>query len=223
MYEFLGLGKQRFYSPISVLSFVVVLWLIWGHFGFGLVAMEVLVALYLLLPVIMKNRLSIQESAFILVGAVYIGFGGLNLSVIRSLPHGWAWMILYLLSIWTTDTAAYFIGRAVGGPKLWPTVSPNKTISGAVGGLIGAAIVTTLCGVLIIATNEWYWYLLVGCVGSIFGQLGDLVESAYKRTSGVKDSGQGLPGHGGMLDRVDSLVFAAPFAAWVILHLPLLH
>lgn len=223
MVEFAALAKQRWYLMCSLFAYAVVIWLIWSAHPFDLATAELIVAVFLAIPVIMRNQVSVQQSAFVAVGALYIGFGGLSLVTIRSVPHGWAWIILYLFSIWSTDTAAYFVGGSVKGPKLWPMVSPNKTVSGAVGGVITAGIVATVSGMLLIGPKGWDVYLLFGVVSSVLGQLGDLIESAYKRSSGVKDSGHLLPGHGGMLDRVDSLVFAAPAAVWLLSHLAPFH
>lgn len=216
MMEFNALAKQKWYTIPSLLGYLVILAFIWKVPAFRLSLVELCVALFLVIPVFLRNRVSIQQTSFMAVGAFYIGFGGLGLSTIRSLPHGLPWIIIFLLAIWTTDTAAYFIGSSIGGPKLWPTVSPNKTVSGAVGGLISAAIVCGVLGVVLINWTNLWIALLVGVSASVVGQLGDLIESAYKRTSGVKDSGRFLPGHGGMLDRVDSLLFAAPVIAWLI-------
>ncbi|UCC44512.1 MAG: phosphatidate cytidylyltransferase [Candidatus Zixiibacteriota bacterium] len=120
--------------------------------------------------------------------------------------------LLFLFGLlWVGDTAAMGFGKWLGKHKLAPTVSPNKTVEGFVGGIIGAAAI----GVLMIfwKFSAWPWYhvliLAVGC--SVFGQLGDLVESMWKRSLGIKDSSSIIPGHGGVLDRFDSLLFAAPF------------
>jgi len=113
--------------------------------------------------------------------------------------------------IWVNDSFAYLVGRSIGRTKLFPTVSPKKTVEGAIGGLIftlGAAFFMAKYEPIVTITQ---WMTLAAVI--VFtGNLGDLVESKLKRVAGVKDSGALLPGHGGMLDRLDSLVFAAPFA-----------
>ncbi|MEN0000771.1 MAG: phosphatidate cytidylyltransferase, partial [Pseudomonadota bacterium] len=116
--------------------------------------------------------------------------------------------------VFATDIGAYFVGRWLGGPKLSPTISPNKTISGAVGGLIAAMIFGTLTYVLFGLTPFWVATALAIPL-SIVSQFGDLYESSMKRTAGVKDSGKIIPGHGGVMDRVDGLLFAA-FALWLV-------
>lgn len=124
-------------------------------------------------------------------------------------PQGLAWVLAVVLSTWAGDSAAYLAGRAFGRRKLAPVVSPGKTLEGALGGLLAAMIVSaavfTMSGVFPAWTGA-----IVGAVIGVSGQLGDLSESFLKRQSGVKDSGDLIPGHGGMLDRVDALLFAFP-------------
>jgi phosphatidate cytidylyltransferase len=123
-----------------------------------------------------------------------------------------AFLLLFtLVVVWVGDTAAYFVGRGIGRWKLAPEVSPNKTWEGAIANFLGALLVAAIFG---------YWsklppihMLAMAALGSIAGQIGDLFESAWKRSASVKDSGSLLPGHGGMLDRIDALILAAP-AVW---------
>ncbi|MCA9877520.1 MAG: phosphatidate cytidylyltransferase [Thermomicrobiales bacterium] len=126
---------------------------------------------------------------------------------------GMAWVLAVVLSTWAGDSAAYLAGRALGRHKLAPLVSPGKTIEGSLGGLLAATVVSaavfSLSGVLPLWAGA-----LIGLVIGISGQAGDLSESFLKRQAGVKDSGDLIPGHGGMLDRIDALLFAFP-AAWL--------
>jgi phosphatidate cytidylyltransferase len=129
-----------------------------------------------------------------------------------------AWLVFFPLVVtWICDTAAMFGGRALGGPKLAPLVSPGKTRSGSVAGVLGGVMVAPLFAVLIfprVALEIPMWQLLlIAAVLSIVGQVGDLAESLFKREAGVKDSSQLIPGHGGVLDRFDSLYFVIPTAA----------
>ena len=123
------------------------------------------------------------------------------------------WVVLSILVlVWIADTAAYFVGRAVGRRKLAPSISPGKTWEGAAGGVGGALAYAIICGTLIEGT-AWVPYLLAAALIASLSVVGDLFESAAKRQAGAKDSGTLLPGHGGILDRIDSVTAALPVAA----------
>jgi phosphatidate cytidylyltransferase len=124
---------------------------------------------------------------------------------------GFVALILILLVVWVTDIGGYFAGRGIGGPKLWPRVSPKKTWAGAVGGFLASLIVSA--GFAALGLAKTGPVLLLGAALSIVSQLGDLMESAVKRRFGVKDSSHLIPGHGGLMDRLDGFVAAAVFAA----------
>jgi len=124
-------------------------------------------------------------------------------------------MIALLAIIWASDSFAYVSGRFLGRTKLFPSVSPKKTIEGFVGGFVGALLVAAW---LSLYSNKELWkWLVIAAVLVVAGTLGDLVESKFKRVAGKKDSGTILPGHGGLLDRLDSLIYASPFAFVTIL------
>ena len=123
---------------------------------------------------------------------------------------GFWFLLLTFIAIWLTDTGAYLVGRSLGKRKLAPTISPNKSIEGAVGGLFFAVTATLLLGDLILPELDVIDLLMIGAVAGVVGQLGDLVESHLKRATGVKDSSAIIPGHGGVLDRFDSLILVAP-------------
>jgi phosphatidate cytidylyltransferase len=124
---------------------------------------------------------------------------------------GFAALIFVLLVVWATDIGGYFAGRGIGGPKLWPRVSPNKTWAGAVGGFVGSLVVAA--GFAASGIGRLLPLLVLGGILSVAGQLGDLFESAIKRRFGVKDSSHIIPGHGGLMDRLDSLVAVLVLAA----------
>lgn len=218
-FEFAMMFRTQWYSWLSIYGALVVTGVEWfPHFFYQPSIMFLLVAIAIAIPVFSANRVELQSSALLTVGAVYLAVGGYGLGALTTLSHGWLWLWLVLISIWMSDTAAYFVGRFVGGPKLLPSVSPKKTISGAVGGAAGAAVGALVFGLITHPVHSAFAYLLFGAYVSVAGQLGDLVESAYKRSAGVKDSGKLLPGHGGMLDRIDSLLFASPFAYYLVAH-----
>jgi len=124
---------------------------------------------------------------------------------------GFAALVFAMLVVWATDVGGYFAGRGIGGPKLWPRVSPNKTWAGAVGGFLGSLVVAA--GFAASGIGRTVPLLVLGGVLSVAGQLGDLFESAVKRRFGVKDSSHIIPGHGGLMDRLDGLIAVLVLAA----------
>jgi phosphatidate cytidylyltransferase len=169
----------------------------------------IVVLLLLTYTVITKNTFTFDEAGFVLLSTLYVGIGFHYF--IETRLAGLHYIFYALFIIWATDTGAYFIGRAIGKRKLWPEISPNKTIEGSLGGIISAVIVAAVYNVIADFAQTLAALLMMTVVLSIFGQIGDLVESAFKRHYGVKDSGKILPGHGGILDRFDSLLFILPF------------
>lgn len=164
--------------------------------------------LLLIYAVLMKNHFTFDDVAFVLLGAFYVGVGFYYLIETRN--AGLQFIIYALLVVWATDSGAYFTGRKLGKNKLWPEISPNKTIEGFVGGIVIAVIFACIMELIYPFEASWMMLIIVTIISSIFGQMGDLVESAIKRHYGVKDSGNILPGHGGILDRFDSLLFVLP-------------
>ncbi|MCC6622725.1 MAG: phosphatidate cytidylyltransferase [Deltaproteobacteria bacterium] len=138
-------------------------------------------------------------------------FAGLELALA---PH--PWMLYAAAAVFMGDTGAYFAGKALGRHKLHPRVSPNKTWEGAIGGLVGSALGGWLMVVILDLPLTTLSAILFALIGGAIAQVGDLAESLIKRTFGVKDSGTLLPGHGGLLDRIDGLIFALPFFALVL-------
>jgi len=136
-----------------------------------------------------------------------------SILVRKDLVNGFAALLFVLLVVWATDIGGYFAGRGIGGPKLWPRVSPKKTWAGALGGF--AASLAVAAGFAACGIGKLVPLLLVSAVLSVVSQLGDLFESAVKRRFGVKDSSHLIPGHGGLMDRLDGFV-AAILVAWII-------
>lgn len=146
-----------------------------------------------------------------LLGAVYIGALYPYFALLRNSPNGIALIIAMLLLVVVTDSGAYFTGRSIGKYKLMPKVSPNKTIEGAVGGIVSCLIAGLVLKPMLLAHWTTARVIVMSTIVSILAQIGDLAGSALKRASGVKDSGWLFPGHGGLIDRTCSLVFAAAF------------
>jgi phosphatidate cytidylyltransferase len=148
-------------------------------------------------------------------GVPYAGAMGLAPIVMRSdADHGFVAIILLFAVVWATDIAAYFAGRAIGGPKLAPRLSPNKTWSGAIGGLAGAVLAAVLV-VQISGLGSIGPAVILAIALSIVAQMGDLIESTIKRRFGAKDAGSLIPGHGGVMDRLDGFVAAAVLACLI--------
>lgn len=151
-----------------------------------------------------------RELEYSLFGLLYLVFIPLFLTRIRMGSNGMHWVLVFLLIVWAGDTLAYFVGKKYGHHKLYPHVSPKKTVEGAVGGLLAGLLVTILYKVLFFPGMGWVSAVLVPLIIGAVSQVGDLCESYLKRVYGKKDSGSILPGHGGFLDRFDGVVFSVP-------------
>lgn len=162
-------------------------------------------SLYLLL----NKDFNFRDLVFTTWGVIYIVWLFGFLIALRNMPNGLNYTLLLFLSIWINDTAAFFIGSTLGKRKLIPQISPNKTVEGALGGLLGTVVFVLFFRVLV--NMGPFIAVLAGVFISLLGQAGDLLESALKRFLDTKDSGELIPGHGGVLDRFDSLLMAAPF------------
>lgn len=154
--------------------------------------------------------------SYTITGIVYAGVLVSFIALVRrdfdSAGHtGADLVIMLLLTAWLADTGGYFAGKGIGGPKLYPAVSPNKTWAGSIGGTLCSIAGGVVFKLFFLEELPWVDIIVLTGVGSIIGQVGDLCESMIKRSTGVKDSGAILPGHGGMLDRVDAVLMIAPF------------
>jgi len=162
--------------------------------------------------------------AWTIVGALYVGWMLSHWLNLRGLEDGRNWVYLAMLTTFANDTGAFFIGRARGKHRLAPAISASKTWEGAIGGLIcailGAMVIATVLNLISPFTFKYWQIILLGFLVGLFAQLGDLVESLLKRNMGVKESGNLLPGHGGILDRFDSLIFVGVvvyyYVIWVV-------
>ena len=180
-----------------------------GLLAFGRIEAALVV---LMLGLVVVGWLTPERRGWAVAGFGYAAVAELAAILLRRDPvQGWAALMLVLLVVWVTDIGGYFAGRGIGGPKLWPRVSPNKTWAGAIGGF--AASVVIAAGFAALGLGKTGPLLLLGSMLSIASQLGDLFESAVKRRFGVKDSSHIIPGHGGLLDRLDGFVAAVALAA----------
>ena len=168
--------------------------------------------LALALGLVAVALLSPERRSWIATGFFYAAAAQIASVLVRlDQTNGFVALILILLVVWVTDIGGYFAGRGIGGPKLWSRVSPKKTWAGAVGGFVASLVIAA--GFAAFGLGKTGPLLLLGAVLSIASQLGDLFESAVKRRFGVKDSSHIIPGHGGLMDRLDGFVAAVVLAA----------
>jgi phosphatidate cytidylyltransferase len=224
-WEFLGLTRQRGAQPPSIAVVLALLALFTANFewpdstsaAFGILCMALLVLCTFRRPV---EQVMTDATASIFC-MFYIGFTLLTLINLHEQPNGPSLVVFLLCVVWAGDTIALYTGRAWGRHKLAPGISPGKSWEGAIGSVAGSLIAASILlalatqlqardlAILSYPDEPWYW-LVLAVVVNIAAQVGDLAESALKRSAGVKDSGSLLPGHGGMLDRIDALLLAAP-------------
>jgi phosphatidate cytidylyltransferase len=156
---------------------------------------------------------SLSEVAAAILGLVYIpGLLTFQLSLAKAGP---VWIILLYVSVWVSDSSAYYAGKSLGKRKLYPEVSPNKTVAGAAGSVIGGGAGALLVRSMLMRQISPFHAVLLGVSIGVASIIGDLVESMFKRDAGVKDSSNILPGHGGVLDKLDSVMFAGPVFYWL--------
>lgn len=215
LYEILKMNRIHIFSVPGIMS-IIALFLILGPNSNFLPVVEenrvnLMIGMALIMlsfTVISNNRFSFVDMGFCVMSVAYIGIGFMYAYETRT--AGLIYLMYGLLIVWTTDTGAYLFGRAIGKRKLWPRISPNKTIEGALGGLLSAAVLAVIFSSTGLLENNVFSLVIFTVILSAFGQMGDLVESALKRQFDVKDSGTILPGHGGILDRFDSFIFVLP-------------
>ncbi|MCK0161905.1 phosphatidate cytidylyltransferase [Allomuricauda sp. F6463D] len=220
LYEFKRIVKLKgYYVFVAYLA----LWWIFIYLTNDSVAINLLmictitVDLALLMFLFSKKRRQFTNFQKFIIALFYIGGGCIFLTMIPYKQDSFAQFLIMgiFILIWVNDTFAYLVGRTLGRTKLFPSVSPKKTIEGSAGGLIFALLAAYFLSwhETRLSLTEW---MVMACLIVVAGSLGDLLESKFKRMAGVKDSGAILPGHGGIWDRLDSLVFAAPFAYLIL-------
>ena len=209
--------KQRI-----VTSLILVLPVLWVIISGGILYSIFIILIVILMSFEWKGLISHSQSEshpimWQALGIAYVALPNISLLWIRGLPNGLELILWILFTVWATDIGAYFAGRAIGGPKLCPRISPNKTWAGLGGGIVAAAGIGILT-VMICGSPHPFILIFITASLAIVAQIGDLFESWVKRFFDVKDSGHLLPGHGGILDRFDGIAAVAPkVAAFLII------
>lgn len=230
--EFILLSKAKhvrvpvLWGYLSIIAIMISLW--FGSYTVSMACFVFAIISNYLMCTFGENTYSMSSVSYSLFGLLYIVMGLGSLLLIRhdwlysslTMPivgESWGVVMLWLLlfSTWASDTFAYFAGRAFGKRKIVPSISPNKTLEGFIGGFIGCIITGAVFSYIV--GIPWWMGIHVGMISGILAPLGDLFESKIKRLCNVKDSGTLLPGHGGVLDRFDSLLFTAPITLIYIL------
>lgn len=164
---------------------------------------------------------SISLVSAALFGLMYVpGLLSFQMNLAKTGP---AWIVLLYASVWAADSMAFYVGKSIGKRKLYPEISPNKTVAGAVGSLLGGIIGAVIIKATLLAQLSIVHTVIIGLTVGLSTIIGDLVESMFKRDAGVKDSSHILPGHGGVLDKLDGVTFAGPVFYWVCLGLGLVN
>jgi len=216
-----GLTSINLLAPLAVTGAADPLWLIPTFTG--------LVLLSLIFELIREERAPFVNVGVTILGLGYVVWLLLHFIWLRGMGSGaahgirvgpWesergAWLVMFvLLATWAVDTGAYFIGKFYGKKKLAPRLSPGKTVEGSIGGFVCAVVIGAVTAAIIRMPQPHG--LILGALIGIVGQIGDLAESALKREVGIKDFGSIVPGHGGILDRIDSLLFTGPVVFWYV-------
>jgi len=222
--EFYRAVRQSRVAPMTGFGLLwVVLLIISPHCTWPYAQPLLLTAAVVLPPLWIVSRRrkedAIDSWVWTLAGIIYIGWLMSHLVALRGLADGRDWVFFALLVTFASDSTAYFVGRAWGRHPMAPDISPKKTVEGAVGGVIGAIVAGLLLAWILNLPISYVAALVLAIVVSIFGQIGDLFESLFKRNTSIKDSGSGVPGHGGFLDRLDSVVFAVVVVYYYVIWL----
>lgn len=190
--------------------------------GGGAVLAAVAAAFFVLLLLFTASPNDLDTSTshmtFILFGVVYVGFLLSHLVLLGGQPNGIRWVLFLLMTVWAGDTCAYFTGSLIGKHRIYPRISPKKSFEGFVGGLAGSIAVALLFRRFFLAEIPGHQAVILAFFILILGHIGDFGESMIKRAVNVKDSSALIPGHGGILDRLDSLLFPAPLVYYYVVY-----
>lgn len=222
LYEFLRMSSpeaEKKYIPVILIigTLPLAAAALWGG---DALATSLFLTFMLLIVLTVAAFPSLENSLLFLsrlwFAVFYIGFCGAHLILLHALTQGVYWLLFLTAITAFSDTCAYYVGRSLGKSKLYPALSPGKTKAGAVGGIIGGMLGGLVVAAFLFTGANLAMIALLGMLLSVTGIIGDLIESLCKRVAGVKDSGRILPGHGGVLDRCDSLLLTAPALYYAI-------
>ena len=214
--EFYNLLSMRWRSPATLIGLGLTALFLVGAAFFAEVMLPILAAATVVLclgVLYLKQRQHLKFAGPVMwggLGAFLIAWPLCHFILLRDLPEGRYWVFYSLATVFAADTGAYFVGKAVGRHKLAPWISPNKTMEGAGGGIAAAVVLGTLAHALMGLPGALAPIIVLSAIVALVSMLGDLAESYLKRRVGAKESGKLLPGHGGVLDRLDSVVFTVP-------------
>jgi phosphatidate cytidylyltransferase len=223
LYEYISVYKHnrdKVISWVLILGFILYYSTIFlGNNNVVLPVIYLIVILSMSVP-IFNRYYSVISSALTIIGFIYIVNFFSLLILIRNNPNGNSLIWLVFIIAFVSDTFAYYSGRFFGKNKLCPEVSPKKTVEGSIGGILGSVIGVTIWWLFAKDVGfSWYHLFFLGIIGGVLSQIGDLSASLIKRYIGVKDYGNIMPGHGGVLDRFDSILFTAPIVYYYIIFL----
>jgi len=226
LHEFFGAVKleDQLLKGMAFLLVVMTYGFFWiGDYTYLNLSVLIFIALSLGVYVFKYPKITLEQLGYLTFAMLYILYLLLHIALVReTTPNGiWSVWLIFIIAF-GSDSAAYFVGVNFGKHKLVPKLSPKKTIEGAFGGILGAGVLCTVFGILM--QNYGYMdtgvnlsmYFVIGIFGSVVSQIGDLVGSAMKRQTQIKDFGKIIPGHGGILDRLDSILFTAPYVYIIV-------
>ncbi len=226
MYTAVGLNKNIMLYIAGLLFAAVAVFIEKLSFNTVTPIVFIYVVIMFVIMLIYHKSLRVTDIALSLFMMVYIVYTMAHIVFVRNLPNGSFNIFLIFVGAFGTDTFAYFVGVSLGKHKLCPEISPKKTLEGAVGGIIGVALCYFILGWIVQfffdVQVHYVYLLLLGLLCGVFSEIGDLAASLIKRQYNIKDYGHILPGHGGIMDRIDSIIFIAPLVYYFIKNLPVL-
>lgn len=221
----IGLKDHKSMTALAVLMPVVLLIFTYISFEYIFAIVFAFIALFMLLMLFNHKRYSFSNTALFIAVSVLLSISFLHVAMVRRLGNENLDVLVVLIGCWITDTCAYFSGYFFGKHKLAPEISPKKTIEGSVGGVLGVILILVayahVAGNIMNVSVNTYSAILVGLVSGILSQCGDLCASIIKREHDIKDFGNIMPGHGGVMDRFDSLLFVAPAIYYILKFFPI--